>query len=36
MTGRVIGGEEVSVPAGTFRELKVEASNRSFGKGQRG
>jgi hypothetical protein len=33
MKGQVIGWEQVSVPAGNFRALKVEVSNRSFGKG---
>jgi hypothetical protein len=33
LTGKVIGWEEVAVPAGKFRTLKVEVARRSFGKG---
>jgi hypothetical protein len=31
--GKAIGWEEVTVPAGTFRALKVEVTSRFFGKG---
>lgn len=33
MKGKVIGWEDITVPAGTFTALKVEVTNRSFGKG---
>jgi hypothetical protein len=31
--GKVIGWEEVQVPAGSFRALKVEVERRFYGKG---
>jgi len=33
MKGEVIGWEDITVPAGTFTALKVEVTNRSFGRG---